>query len=220
MQFPGNCQKLDSSQQIVDFVDYHPYPTELASNMLVGGSLNKLNCVHVALQILNLDDSPRINRAWLCKDLKVANLQAMQFFYQLFHSQRSFLSTLHKVEKLYCYSKLPEGNTKNWVISVQTTMDSTQTFITLTDINSLLLSWNQAVCKSRDPVVVHQSPPPVSRAHPYSCTGNDHCSVTNSNSQNMVGYQSRAVQNGCEKHLLWRYISRAGFSIIHGIQVI
>ena len=86
MQFPGNCQKLDSSQQIVDFVNYHPYPTEL-----VKGSLNKLNCVHVALQILNLDDSPRINRAWLCKDLQVANLQqAMQFFYQLFHSQRSF----------------------------------------------------------------------------------------------------------------------------------
>ena len=47
MQFPGNCQKLDSSQQIVDFVDYHPYPTKLASNVLVGGSLNKMNCVHV-----------------------------------------------------------------------------------------------------------------------------------------------------------------------------
>ena len=62
MQFPGNCQKLHSSQQFVDFVDYHPYPTELASNVLVRRSLNKLNCVHVALQILNLDDSPRINR--------------------------------------------------------------------------------------------------------------------------------------------------------------
>ena len=61
--------------------------------------------------------------------------------YPFLLTEYKFENTYEYYFKVYCYSKLYEGDSKRHrVISVQITMYNTQTFITLTDINSLLLS--------------------------------------------------------------------------------
>ena len=67
LQWDSTWWSLDQESNI--------YLSGLTWHVLVRGIL-KLTFVHVPLHFLDLDDSPRIKRAWLYKDLKVSDLKA------------------------------------------------------------------------------------------------------------------------------------------------